>query len=121
MRRILTLVTVLMWCTPAAGQTTAERSAEILRNLKSPVNKTDYHYVIPNFAMPRLGSRSLPRLRRQPTGILVPRATATPRIPRRLDGTPKSEPPIVYGLAPGSLGWYVQWFGGVPVVERRER
>ena len=86
---------------------TPEQAAEILRNLKSPVNKTDYQYVIPRFTMPRLGSRSLPRLRRQP--LVSRKATAVPAIPRRLDGTRKDSPPIVYGFTPHDWQWWYQW------------
>ena len=90
-------VFVMTWI-PAYGQTTAAQSAEILRNLDSPVNATHRQYV------------SVTRLRPRP--VVVPRtatpAASAPVVERRLDGTRKSNPPMVYGFTPHDWQWWYQ-------------
>ncbi len=84
----------VLWLGP---KLTPEQGAEILRNLNSPVNMTDYQ-PIPS---------TRPRLRR----VVVTRKAppAPPPVRRRLDGTRLDRPPRVYGFTPADWQWWYQW------------
>ena len=87
------------WMVLLAGQLalTPQQAADILRNLNSPVNMTNYQFV----------PKPLPRRPHVVVARKAPSKTRPAR--RRLDGTRVDRPPMVYGFTPHDWQWWYQW------------
>ena len=100
MTRILTAALLFAWVAPAAAQTKAEESAEILRNLKTASNMT----APTGWNTYPAGLRRVVIIRQA-----APAPTAPAPVRRRLDGTRLDNPPFVYGFTPHDWQWWYQW------------